>query len=180
MAYEEVEAVIPNLHARPPILPESAPKSTMPPPKAPFDFILHISVAGRGPLRMERVGHKLGYQMKDATGKYANIVRSNPKDFSRREGDIGGTSRSHGAPINEPASTPPEEVIPRNMSMNTGIPGMTELNSPAITAEGNAESGAKPTRGCGGPAYETMPEELQTDLDCTRLVQDLKRDGMEV
>jgi len=37
--------------------------------------MFHIGVAGRGPLRMERQGHKFGYQMKDAKGNYAPLVR---------------------------------------------------------------------------------------------------------
>jgi hypothetical protein len=42
---------------------------------------------------MERVGHKLGYHMKDASGKYAPVVKVIPKDFSRREqGESNGPS----------------------------------------------------------------------------------------
>jgi hypothetical protein len=87
VTYEAVLDVVPGLHARPPILPASEGPSFPPPPETPYDFIFHIGVAGRGPLRMERLGHKLGYHMKDATGKLASVVRSSPKDFSRRADD---------------------------------------------------------------------------------------------
>ena len=39
---------------------------------------------------------------------------------------------------------------------------------------------ARPTRGFGGPNYETLPDEITTDIDVTRLVQDLRKSGVEV
>ncbi|KAG6372346.1 hypothetical protein JVT61DRAFT_7786 [Boletus reticuloceps] len=55
VTYEDVLSVAPGLHARPP----------SPSPR----------VAGRGPLRIERVSHKFGYNMKDANGCHAPVVR---------------------------------------------------------------------------------------------------------
>ncbi len=37
----------------------------------------------------------------------------------------------------------------------------------------------RPTRGFG-VGYETLPEEITSDIDVTRLVHDLKRSGVEV
>ncbi|TFK44623.1 hypothetical protein BDQ12DRAFT_641443 [Crucibulum laeve] len=87
VTYDAVLDIVPGLHARPPLLPQTADQFPLPPDSG-YDFIFHIGVAGRGPLRMERLGHKLGYHMKDATGKLASVVRSSPKDFSRRPDEM--------------------------------------------------------------------------------------------
>ncbi|KAI0758313.1 hypothetical protein BC629DRAFT_1551954 [Irpex lacteus] len=79
-------AITPGLHARPPVLPtpaDSAFAATHLPPNG-FDFIFHIGVAGRGPLRIERLGHKLNYRMKDVEGQYAPVVQL-PKDPAPQE-----------------------------------------------------------------------------------------------
>ncbi|KDQ57541.1 hypothetical protein JAAARDRAFT_69654 [Jaapia argillacea MUCL 33604] len=76
VTYEAVLSLVPGFHTRPPTLPEPHdPAFPIPaPPEGGYDFILHVGVAGRGPLRMEKLGHKLGYGMKDAQGKLAPIV----------------------------------------------------------------------------------------------------------
>ena len=84
VVYQDVLDIVPGLHARPPQLPPDAPPECASSPQSNYDFVFHLGVAGRGPLRMERVGHKYGYHMKDAKGKLASIVRVQPKDFSRR------------------------------------------------------------------------------------------------
>ncbi|KAF8171648.1 hypothetical protein BJ912DRAFT_995304 [Pholiota molesta] len=66
VAYDDVIAIVPGLHARPPTLPADAPPECAPPPLINYDFVFHLGVAGRGPLRMERQGHKLGYHMRDS------------------------------------------------------------------------------------------------------------------
>ncbi|KAF8070233.1 hypothetical protein FPV67DRAFT_1486703 [Lyophyllum atratum] len=148
VSYEAVLAIVPGLHARPPILPESA-KSLFPsPPPSGYDFIFHIGVAGRGPLRMERQGHKLGYHMKDATGKLASVVRSSPKDFSRRADDT---------------------LVAENQERE-------RLGMEIVEAIG--DTAVRPTRGFGA-AYENFPDEITTEIDVTRLVQDLKQSGIE-
>ncbi|RDB16668.1 ATPase WRNIP1 C26H5.02c [Hypsizygus marmoreus] len=148
VSYEAVLAIVPGLHVRPPILPESARLLFPQPPSSGYDFIFHIGVAGRGPLRMERQGHKVGYHMKDADGKLAHVVRSSPKDFSRRAED-----------------TLAAENIERERL------GMEIIETVGDTA-------IRPTRGFGA-AYDNFPEEMTTEVDVTRLVQDLKRSGIE-
>ncbi|KAF5385761.1 hypothetical protein D9615_002459 [Tricholomella constricta] len=148
VSYEAVLAVVPGLHARPPILPESAALLAPTPPPSGYDFIFHIGVAGRGPLRMERQGHKLGYHMKDADGKLASVTRSSPKDFSRRAEDT---------------------LVAENQERERL--GMEIVESIGDTV-------VRPTRGFGA-AYENFPEEITTEIDVTRLVQDLKRSGIE-
>jgi pyroglutamyl-peptidase len=40
---------------------------------------LIFQVAGRGPLRLEKLGHKLGYRLKDADGELAPVVERSPE-----------------------------------------------------------------------------------------------------
>ncbi|KAG5643598.1 hypothetical protein DXG03_000606 [Asterophora parasitica] len=148
VSYEAVLAVTPGLHATPPILPESAALVSPPPPQG-YDFIFHIGVAGRGPLRMERQGHKLGYHMKDADGKLASVARSLPKDFSRNRAE--------------------DMLVAENLERERL--GMEVVESIGDTV-------VRPTRGFGA-AYENFPDEILTEIDVTRLVQDLKRSGIE-
>ena len=156
VVYEAILDIVPGLHARPPILPESMPPDTLPPPKTSYDFMFHIGVAGRGPLRLERVGHKLGYHMKDATGKLADIVRSSPKDFSRRDNTNSLSFAAENAE-RERLGMDPVEV-------------QTSIGGDSIT---------RATRGFGA-AYETFPDEISTDIDVTKLVQVLRGSGIEV
>lgn len=99
---------------------------------------------------MERLGHKLGYHMKDSTGKLASVVRSSPKDFSRRADDV----------------TLAENIERERLGMD-----MVESTGGDIVT--------RPTRGFGA-AYENFPDEITTEVDVTRLVHDLKRSGVEV
>ncbi|KAG5637978.1 hypothetical protein H0H81_002339 [Sphagnurus paluster] len=148
VSYEAILATVPGLHAHPPLLAASTDPDPPPPPASGYDFIFHIGVAGRGPLRMERQGHKLGYHMKDADGKLASVVRSSPKDFSRRAEDT---------------------LVAENQERERL--GMDIVESIGDTA-------VRPTRGFGA-AYENFPEEISTEIDVTRLVQDLKLSGIE-
>jgi len=157
-----VLSIVPGLHARPPILPEDAPEDCADPPEKNYDFIFHIGVAGRGPLRMERVGHKLGYHMKDAKGQLAPVVRVATKDFSRRE--------NGGAPGS--AVTAGTATVSAAENMERERLGMDPVES-------GSENVVRPSRGFG-VGYETFPDEINTDIDVTRLVQDLKRSGVEV
>ncbi|KAG6856095.1 hypothetical protein H0H87_007431 [Tephrocybe sp. NHM501043] len=150
VSYDAVLAVVPGLHARPPVLPPNAKPSFPPPPATGYDFIFHIGVAGRGPLRMERQGHKLGYHMKDADGKLASLARSSPKDFSRR---------------------PDDHLAAENLERERlGMEMVEHIGS---------DNSARPTRGFG-VQYEAFPDELPTEIDVTRLVQELKQSGIEV
>ncbi|KAG6820992.1 hypothetical protein H0H93_008621 [Arthromyces matolae] len=149
VSYDAVLAIVPGLHARPPIVAPTVQEQFSSPPTSGYDFILHIGVAGRGPLRMERQGHKLGYHMKDADGKLAPLARSTPKDFSRRPDD-------HLA-----AENTERERLGMEMVEHIG-----------------SDNSARPTRGFG-VQYESFPDELPTEIDVTRLVQDLKQSGIE-
>lgn len=155
VVYEAVLERVPGLHSRPPILPEAIPPDCLPPPDTSYDFMFHIGVAGRGPLRLERVGHKLGYHMKDATGKLAALVRSTPKDFSRRD--------------NTNASFAAENAERERLGMDP-VEVQTSIGGDSIT---------RATRGFGA-AYETFPDEISTDIDVTKLVQVLRGSGIEV
>ncbi|KAJ7594794.1 hypothetical protein C8J56DRAFT_927690 [Mycena floridula] len=91
VVYEAVLDTVPGLHLQPPILPPEARNGSFPtPPSRGYDLIFHIGVAGRGPLRLEKVGHKLGYQMKDASGKLAPLVESLVQDFNRNRDEFLG------------------------------------------------------------------------------------------
>jgi pyroglutamyl-peptidase len=98
---------------------------------------------------MEKLGHKLGYHMKDADKKLAPIVRTSPKDFSRR-----------------PDDPSPAEILERE---RLGMDPVETGGDPVV----------RPNRGFG-PSYESFSDDLPTDIDVTRLVQDLKRSGIEV
>ncbi|KAF9532822.1 hypothetical protein CPB83DRAFT_846430 [Crepidotus variabilis] len=176
--YESVLEKVPPVHLRPPVLPEDAPEDCATPPPNGYDFVFHIGVAGRGPLRMERIGHKLGYHMKDASGKYAPVVKVLPKDFSRREGGNG----------NDALTVESSDGLSAGGSTFVSVNGM--VISPAESAERerlgmdmvegsiSADTISRPSRGFG-VGYENCHEEYTTDIDVTRLVSDLKKDGVE-
>lgn len=156
--YQAILKTVPGLHLRPPVLPEKMRAQALKPPDNGYDFMFHIGLAGRGPLRLERCGHKLGYNMKDASGHYAPVVIARPKGFSRRAPD--------GRPmtIAEKAERDRLSLVAAS-EMQSNPPG---------------DSNAKPNRGFGGPSYEIFSDELNTDLDVTRIVQDLRQTGVEV
>ncbi|KAF8622355.1 hypothetical protein AX15_007087 [Amanita polypyramis BW_CC] len=148
MTYEAVLDTVPGLHARPPVLPVDEFRTFVDPPISGYDLIFHVGVAGRGPLRMERLGHKLGYHMKDASGKLATIVQSSPKDNPGAD----------------------DRLVAENIERERL--GMEIVETPG------GETTARPTRGFG-TGYDTFSDELMTDIDVLRLVQDLKRSGTE-
>ncbi|KAK7062323.1 Proteophosphoglycan ppg4 [Favolaschia claudopus] len=64
--YSAVLDTLPGLHAQPPILPSIyTPPTSREPPEDAFDLIIHVGVAGPGPLLAERLAHKTGYQLPD-------------------------------------------------------------------------------------------------------------------
>ena len=65
VAYKAVLSIVPTLHA---------------PPSTGYDFVMHVGVAGSGPLRLEELGHKFGYYLKDVDGQLAPIVSHHRKD----------------------------------------------------------------------------------------------------
>ncbi|KAF8993731.1 hypothetical protein BDQ17DRAFT_1252589 [Cyathus striatus] len=147
VSYEAVLDIVPLLHLRPPVVPESISKFPSP-PNGGYDFIFHIGVAGRGPLRMERLGHKLGYNMKDANGKLAAIVHSSSKGYNG---------------------------VPEGVQMMQNMVKDQHGMDVADTAE---DTVVRPTRGFG-PGYEKFADEITTEIDVTRLVQELKQSGIE-
>lgn len=159
--YEAVLSVVPLFHARPPVLPESQDPNypNLSPHEDGFDLCLHVGVAGRGPLRVERVGHKKGYNMKDASGKLAPIV---PVSISTEEsGPAAGASDS----------IPPSEVQRAEME-RLGYDPFGRLEDPV-------DGGDIPTRGLG-KGYEAFDDEIHTDIDALKLVHFLKETGFEV
>ncbi|KAH7913887.1 hypothetical protein BJ138DRAFT_1170989 [Hygrophoropsis aurantiaca] len=151
VVYEDVLSIVPGLHARPPILPISDDSySSVSAPHDGFDLIFHVGVAGRGPLRMERVGHKFGYNMKDAKGCQAPIVRR--EDANR---------------------VPSEPTEAERMEME-----MARLANYGMDPPNVVDSGEPPKRGFG-KGYETYPEDIYTDVDVEKLVHHLKMSGVE-
>ena len=156
VSYQAVLSTVPGFHSRPPVLPRpNDPNFAMPPPPLNgYDFVFHVGVAGRGPLRIERLGHKNGYRMKDVDGEYAPVVHL-PKEtiidtaemeLSRMERMLVGSSIA-GHPGPEPS-----EVV--------------DIPSP-------------PNRGFG-KGYENFPDEISTDVDVPKLIVHLKESGIDV
>ncbi|KAM6501407.1 hypothetical protein JOM56_004421 [Amanita muscaria] len=167
MTYEAVLGTVPGLHARPPVLPPNGPdevgetRPDIPTPPNGYDVIFHVGVAGRGPLRMERLGHKLGYHMKDASGKLAPIVQASPKD---------NAAAAAGADADEEGAD--DRLLAENIERE-------RLGMEIVPPEPHSgETSARPSRGFGA-GYDTFPDELMTDIDVLRMVQDLKRCGTE-
>ncbi|KAJ3788643.1 hypothetical protein GGU11DRAFT_691602 [Lentinula aff. detonsa] len=153
--YEAVMDIVPKLHLRPPVLPDEVKDDFYPlPPDKGYDFIFHVGVAGRGPLRMEKLGHKLGYHMKDAVGRMAPIVKGPPSEFGRRE-------------IEDTVSVG-EQPLQVGERLGLGF----EMES-----AGDSYS-ARPNRGFG-VGYEKFSDEIYTDIDVSRLVYDLRNSGIE-
>jgi pyroglutamyl-peptidase len=62
------------------------PPTSRPPPEDGFDLIVHVGVAGPGPLRTERLAHKTGYQLPDYERQSPPIIIG------------GGNARGFGSP----------------------------------------------------------------------------------
>jgi len=153
VTYEDVLSIVPGLHARPPIIPPTVDHDLpdiIPPPDG-FDLIFHVGVTGRGPLRMERVGHKFGYNMKDATGCLAPIVRVMREESS---------NPNHGQ--SEPSM----------------MERMERARLSGYDIEAPVDGTEPPKRGFG-KGYETFPEEIYTDIDVEKLVHHLKKSGID-
>ncbi|KAK0241913.1 peptidase C15 pyroglutamyl peptidase I-like protein [Armillaria nabsnona] len=154
--YETIMKIVPGLHARPPVLPEQAQGNPLfpAPPERGYDFIFHIGAAGRGPLRMEKLAHKTGYHMKDASGNYA------PTSNTKKSEEVNGAAAAAGV-----------VVVPE------GQPRLPSSEIPPETAPLDSFT-SRVHRGYGH-GYERFTDELLTDIDVTRLVQDMKLAGIE-
>ncbi|GJE95443.1 peptidase C15 pyroglutamyl peptidase I-like protein [Phanerochaete sordida] len=170
VVYQSVMQITPGLHAKPPVLPPPIDPAFAPvhlPPNG-FDFIFHVGVAGRGPLRLEKLAHKLGYRMKDAEGQYAPIVhvpKDVPKDPEQEVPDFMGKALLPPADLGLPPSGLPKGVV-------AGDDPHIGDDRPVETPE------AQPVRGFGKP-YESMPDELYTEIDVPRLILHLKEQGIQ-
>ncbi|KAI0368278.1 peptidase C15 pyroglutamyl peptidase I-like protein [Pilatotrama ljubarskyi] len=158
VSYQAVLNTVPGLHGRPPVLPRpNDPSLAVPPPPANgYDFIFHVGVAGRGPLRIERIGHKNGYRMKDADGEYAPIVHL-PKD-----------------PIRDSADAELERM--ERMLVGASLPGPSGPEGPGPAEV--MEIPPVPNRGFG-KGYENFPDELSTEIDVPKLIVHLKESGID-
>lgn len=70
VTYTDVLSLTPGFHSRPPVLP-LPPKHTI---VHGFDFVLHVGVAGPGPMRAEKRGRKVGYDKPDAEGRLCAAI----------------------------------------------------------------------------------------------------------
>lgn len=104
VTYDDVLSIVPGLHTRPPVLPPI--ENALPPPPNGYDLVLHVGVAGRGPLRIERIGHKFGYNMKDANGCHAPIVPVAREDASRRPSEPSPAERMERARLGYDIDSP--------------------------------------------------------------------------
>ncbi|KAJ8077158.1 hypothetical protein PM082_001586 [Marasmius tenuissimus] len=198
VVYKKVLEIVPGLHQKPPEFPDpsSDPLYANPPPLG-YDLILHVGVAGRGPMRVEKMAHKLGYHMKDATGELAPIVSPASGGVLDAEGPLrngnngqGSISVSlNGSGLN--VLPHPEGQFQQQLTQTQG-PGVFSAVSVAEAAErerlganmvedigGNSFGfGGRPARGFGD-GYRRFPEELLSDIDVLELVRVLKRCGIE-
>lgn len=158
VSYQAVLAVTPGLYARPPALPKPTDPTIVMPPPPPngYDFMFHIGVAGRGPLRIEKLSHKFGYRMKDAEGHYAPTVHL-PKEGPR---------------------DPAEASEVERMEQYLGLVSSPSAHGPSGDHVVTESPEVPPNRGFG-KGYETFPEELHTDIDVPKLIVHLKEGGIE-
>lgn len=158
VSYQAVLSTTPGLHARPPVLPRpNDPSMVMPPPPVNgYDFIFHIGVAGRGPLRIEKLAHRYGYRMKDADGQYAPVVHlpKDPRDLAEAS-----------------------EV--ERMEQFLGLVSSPSAHGPP-GAEGASDVAEIPPNRGFGKRYENFPEEIHTEIDVAKLIHHLKETGIEV
>ncbi|KAJ7131678.1 hypothetical protein C8R43DRAFT_1073627 [Mycena crocata] len=73
--YSAVLETLPDLHGQPPVLsPVYTPPTSREPPEDGFNLIVHVGVAGPGPLHAERLAHKTGYQLPDYERQSAPLI----------------------------------------------------------------------------------------------------------
>ena len=84
VTYEAVLSILPGLHSRPPVLPSVSDLPLLSPPPDGYDLFFHVGVMDSPSLRLERLGHKFGYEKKDAAGALAPIVCMSQEEASRQ------------------------------------------------------------------------------------------------
>ncbi|TFL01563.1 hypothetical protein BDV98DRAFT_506782 [Pterulicium gracile] len=126
VSYQAVLDTVPGIYAQPPRIPHPDPKDNLefvpPPADRQYDFIFHLGVAGRGPLRVERQAHRSGYQMKDADGKHAALSTS--KDFRRHMPPEGIKAIVDEFPVEPPGT---ENLGPPQRGFGDGYDGPEEM-----------------------------------------------------
>lgn len=156
VVYGFVLSNIPGLHSRPPALPseedETLLVSALPePPVNGYDLVLHVGAGRRGNLRIEKFAHKLGYDVPDVEGKLPPRVNI----------DMDGASRVRG----------------------TSGPGNTEDDAERFERDRMGAKvvpyGESTLRGFG-KGYEEFAEELGTEIDVDKLIENLKKSGVKV
>ncbi|KAH8101496.1 hypothetical protein BXZ70DRAFT_891500 [Cristinia sonorae] len=87
VTYDAVLTQIPGLHQSPPVFPTHTDPSFSipPPPYKGYDFIMHVGVAGPGPLALEKLAHKSGYLSKDVDDKLAPEMNAQEGEKADRE-----------------------------------------------------------------------------------------------
>jgi pyroglutamyl-peptidase len=152
--YDAVLDCVTGIHARPPMIPPTNPPTTKiaPPPENGYDLIFHIGLAGRGPFRVERLGHKAGYRMKDSFNQSAPIMEFLPESTAL-----------------EPSQGEMLEQM-RVSSANMTTMGLTSPIDAAVD---------HPVRGFG-KGYELYGEDLHTVIDVEHLVHAMKEQEIEV
>lgn len=124
VTYGDVLSIVPGLHARPPLLPPL--ENAFPPPPNGYDLVLHVGVAGRGPLRIERVGHKFGYNMKDANGCHAPVVRVAREEASRGPSEPSPEERLERARLGYDIEGPIDGAEPPKRGFGKGYESFSE------------------------------------------------------
>jgi len=186
MVYSEILSALPGLHMKPPHLPSWVDAETFPPPpERGYDFFFHVGGAGRGGLRMEIIGHKFGYNMKDASGSFCAVVP--PGSIGKNINNNRGPGTAAAGPSGGQANLYSGGGFNQNLGGGFGSMGMGYNNErlgynpavhdpqPGLSGEGSV----RPIRGFGA-AYEAFPDEMATDIDVTRLVADLRASGVVV
>jgi hypothetical protein len=85
VTYSAVLSTVPGLHANPPRLPGRRHVPDLEEDSVtPFDFILHVGVAGRGGLRVEKKGHKYGYNKPGSDGELCPVAQGQTRGFGER------------------------------------------------------------------------------------------------
>ena len=160
VSYQSVMDVVPLLHQHPPVfhpsIADQAAANHVARPQKGYDFILHVGVAGRGALRVERVAHKFGYNMKDIYGRQAPVVETAPVAVEPDDpGDV---------PAGVLHIAPPQ-----------GDSQQIELAEPP---EPTPVEPIRPKRGFG-PGYENFQEEVYSDVNINNLIRNMKQQGFE-
>lgn len=152
--YNAVLECVTGIHARPPMIPPTNPPTVKiaPPPENGYDFIFHIGLAGRGPFRIERLGHKAGYRMKDSLNQQAPVIEFLPESS---------------------ALEPSQGEMLDQMRVSSATMAIVGPTSPIDATVDH------PVRGFG-KGYELYGDDLHTMIDVEHLVHVMKEQGLEV